>query len=570
MAEQRLPVDTAQGIRIEQRVKKEDAFPSCYADLKAEIFHSGIALRRVNGDSTEIVEIKDLFENLFTEKDLINLLMRFQIYNDKHGMVPCRRVKGQLPELVDFFSGEFHRTLRVTGKYDYDWVNGRSNTIDGSVTVYVDPDTGPTHSEIDPYNSRISRIMQHLDNMYWKRVDHAYMHYQVCHPPFGVMASAHMKSTTKIDPSENAFVDAALAGAENISIVAAADRRYNEETTATINRHFDEAVRRSEHSASTRLVTLPDGSRKPLSFMQSWAVHRVEMPVGFEPASFQAPPYVSIEEDEKSITNRIHRLLGVPVTESGSGANKLAANVATQNESLKKAVADRREHISAVFIFLYNNFLRELLVEELEDNKKALSDELYEKVPSTYMEYYRWMMEEQRLRDHAVIDKEFILDEQEQERRLIEKVEQTTNKLLLEAETEGTILDRDVVISHLMMIMRNVTEIVVTDRKLDSLDQYELVFRKSTFHDRELIIEMHTNGLISTKDASEIILINEGVDPETADMLSRSCTGISPTDAAKFELEKEKIKVQKVAAETKRKESASEGKGQKPAKKSKT
>jgi hypothetical protein len=59
-----------------------------------------------------------------------------------------------------------------------------------------------------------------------------------------------------------------------------------------------------------------------------------------------------------------------------------------------------------------------------------------------------------------------------------------------------------------------------------------------------MLIEMHEHGLISSQAASEMILLNEGTDEITAAALAKSCTGISPVDAAKIELEYEKLKVQ--------------------------
>lgn len=561
-------IDHKRGLEIERRVKAEDTFILCYKILEAEIFYAGISCSNDANDTKNVVSIKDMFENRFDEYELVKCLMKFIMYLDKHGMVPCRsREDGNLPEIVDFFSGKFIRYLEADGTYTYSWFDNQKNIIDGSVVIYVDLVHGPCSCENDPYRSLISTILPRLKSMYWRRFDHDQMFFQVSHPPFGVMASPHMKSTTKIDQSENAYTDAAIAGAEGMSIVATSDRKYNEDMTETVNKHFADAELRCREETE-RTIIAPDGKQLPISYMHAWAVRRVEMPVGYEPANFQPPQYVPIEDQENALSLRIRNLMGVTSSDSESGGRKLEAHVKSQKETLNRTVVERRKQIAHVFKFLYSHFLRKSLVSTLEKKKKA-SYEVIEKVPSTYLEYYRWMVKERKLREHSSFNRDMMDEENERERAFIEKVEQTANKLILEADGERTYLDRDVVISHLLTIMKKTTEIAVIDRKLDKTEVCELVFTTSNARTSETILEMYSNGLIPPNEASFMMLRNEGIEERTAEEISRACTGISPTDTAKLELEYKKLEVQKMATENKRKEGEG-GKVQKPSKKSKT
>jgi hypothetical protein len=453
MTAQWCDLDTSRGIAIEQRVKTEDSFADCYNTLFPEVFHAGIGIALEGSDMIEAVE--KIFS--FDETDLINLLSTASMYVDKHGMVPFRKTKdGQLPEVVDFFSGKFVRRIEADGEIKYGWLTNLRNAEDSSVDIYIDPIHGPSMSENDPYRSLISTMLHHLEAMYWKRIDHAQMYYQLCHPPFGVMASTGNRANTKIDPSENSFIDAANAGAQGMSIVSASERRYNEETSETVDKHFNEAVSRSTVEGK-RVQYAVNGTRVETYALQTWATRRVKMPDGYEPVAFQQPHYIPINEDEQALNMRIHRLLGVPLSDTGGGGNKLAANIAAQRESLKNSVARRRTQLRDIFKFVFYNFLQEALVSDLKDRKEVVYKQLNSH-PTTYLEYYRWMATEEKLRDHPTIDTMIIQIEEERKRRFMEKIEQTTNHLLLEAEGNGVILDRDVVISHLMAIEKDTIE----------------------------------------------------------------------------------------------------------------
>lgn len=553
-------VDRPRGLAIEQRVKSEDSFANCYNALFPEVFHAGIGVAVAGNEAIE--EVGTVFNSNFDESDLMNLLMVASMYVDKHGMVPFRkRREGQLPEVVDFFSGKFARRIHVDGEVEYGWLNNARNAEDSAVKIYIDPIHGPSLSETDPYNSLISTLLHHLENMFWMRIDHSQMYYQLSHPPFGIMSSTGSRALAKIDPSENAFVDAANAGAQGLSIVASSERRFNDESTETVDKHFNAAVSRAAVEGA-RVRHEVNGLRTETFGMQAWATRRIKLPDGYEPVAFQQPQYVSIQENEEALSNRIHRLLGVPMTESSGGGNRLATSINAQRDSLKKSIARRREQMKNIFKYVFDNFLHEALVSDFTEKKDVIHSEL-ESHPITYLEYYRWMVNEEKLRDHPVIDTMIEQVKDERRRRFAEQLEQTTNKLLLEAEREGTLLDRDVVLSHLTAISRNAEAIGTIQEKLDGGLNYSLVFNKTAFHDREVLLEMHDHGLISPQAASEMILLNEGTDEITAAKLSQGCTGISPTDSAKLELEYEKLKVQKINDKLK------EGKGQPKKKKQK-